>query len=285
MVKRMYKKGLVVGIIVLFIAVSFAPSINANVSRLPVNNKLVETAVRIHNSRGITPYTLKLTEKESDEVDRIFDNLRVSLDSAETDEEIDEIYDNAVESLYELGMFPRMTLKEAKQLIKGNSKKSQSGNIGNGDENFNCQISGTASNCFQGAMGRLFRGQLLFLFIYVLLKLFFGRENFPYFNGRISLICFGTNFIRYDDIHYYPSAGWVHTNGSNGVIKWKGTFYGNIDYFESEEEYPPGYEYKEGLYQGVTEFNGVFIDPWLDGNPSFLGNAEHVKLSYTPNWP
>jgi hypothetical protein len=134
------KKLLVVGIIILFISVSVAPNINANIDRTTVKSKLVETAIRIHRTRSITPYTLKLTEKESDEIDVIFDNLKIRLDTAVKGEEIDAIYDNAVESLYELGMFPRMTLKEAKQLVNSNSVKSSSGNVGTGDENFNCKI-------------------------------------------------------------------------------------------------------------------------------------------------
>ena len=69
------KKILVIGIIISFISVSVAPNINANISSSPVKSNLVETSVRIHRARGITPFTLKLTEKESDEIDRIFDNF------------------------------------------------------------------------------------------------------------------------------------------------------------------------------------------------------------------
>ena len=154
MKKELLSKTLVVGIIVLFLAVSFAPSINANIGRFLVKSKLVETSVRIHNSRGITPFTLRLTEKESDEIGRIFDNLKVRLDTAVTGEEIDEIYDDAVESLHELGMFPRMTIKEAKQLINCKSVKSQSGYL-EGDENFNCRVIGWTTNTVMFDLGRL----------------------------------------------------------------------------------------------------------------------------------
>jgi hypothetical protein len=159
MVERRYKKGLVVGIIILFLAVSIVPSINANIDRLPVKNKLVETMVRIHNSRGIIPFTLKISEKQSDEIDRIFDNLKISLDTAVTDDEIDEIYDDAVVSLYELGLFSRMTLKEAKQLVNGKSKNQRvaesSSNLGNVDENFNCRVIGWTTNTVMFDLGRL----------------------------------------------------------------------------------------------------------------------------------
>jgi hypothetical protein len=284
MVESMFKKGLVVGIIVLFIGLAFVPSINANINRTPLKNKLVETAVRIYNSRGITPYKLKLTEKESDEIDRIFDALKVSLDSAETGEEIDEIYDEAVESLYELGLFPKMTLKEAKQLVDGKGVKNSIGNLGMRGGNSNCRISGTADVCYMFNVGRLFMGGILFALILFYYRMKDGYLwNFPNFNGRIGTLSVGSYDVDYDE--YSPSYGWVHTNGTNGVIKWEGAFYGDIDYTEIVWEYPHGLTFTTGLYKGVHEFNGIWTQNSKWGPSNFIGNAEHVKLSYTPSWP
>jgi len=267
-----YKKGLVVGIIVLFIGVSIIPSINANIGRTPVNSKLVETSVRIHRANGITPYTLKLTEKESDEVDRIFDNLKVSLDSAETGEEIDEIFDNAVESLYKLGMFPRMTLKEAKQLVNGNSVKNPLCNFGTCGGNCDCKIAGETTYTYMHDLNRIF----LNIILEFLRFLPFGHDyNFNYFNGKIGGISFGEFWYGYP--YWYPSEGWVHTNGSNGVIKWEGEFYGarGIRQF-----YGSTYESLTWVFMGVTNFEGLWIDRWNQHPPCYLGNADHVNLRY-----
>jgi len=262
------------------------PSINANIDRLPVKSKLVETAVRIHNSRGITPFTLRLTEKESDEVDRIFDYLKVSLDSAESGEEIDEIYDDAVESLYELGMFPRMTVKEAKQLVNGRSK-GQSGIIGTADENFNCSIAGQTTETF---MFKLDNPSLNILLWY--LRSFFfipGIEHWRYINllfyiGEIGEISFGRYQKQY--IEYYPANGWVSTDGLNGVVEWEGEFYGNLGRKLVYEDV--WYHIAEWVYTGVSNFEGL----WIGRNRLsyfkpvyFIGNAEHVGFSYTPFWP
>jgi hypothetical protein len=280
MKKKLYKKGLVLGIIVLFIVVSFAPSINANVSRLTVKSKLVETSVRIHRARGIIPYTLKLSEKESDEIDRIFDNIKVCLDSAVTDDEIDEIYDDAVVSLYELGLFPKMSFDEAKQLVRGKSVKSSLENMGTADENFNCQIAGTASRCFIFKLGWLFQGGLLYNLIQYLIRylgeLWSWREyNLPYFEGRIGEISFGSGIWMYPS--YFPSRGWVWTNGTNGVVEWEGEFYGNIDEHMVWEDHVG--DVKEYVYIGVNEFEGLWIDE-RGKHPWFLGNAEHVSITY-----
>jgi hypothetical protein len=275
------KKLLIVVIIVLFISVSIAPSINANVGRIPDNGKLVETSIRIHRARSITPYTLKLSEKESDEVDRIFDNLKVRLDTAVTGEEIDEIYDDAVESLYELGLFPRMTLKEAKQLVKGKSK-SQSGNFGNKGENFNCSIAGQTTEAFMFDLANSLNNRIL-KFIRSFLGMFFiYGYNFRFYEGEIGTISFGS-FESYYNV-YYPSKGWVHTDGSNGVVKWEGEFYGRL-----EPRYFHGFSYdiQTFVFTGVTNFNGLWINRWFRP-PCYLGNAEHVRISNNeppPPWP
>jgi hypothetical protein len=209
-----------------------------------------KTTVRIHNSRGIIPYTLKLTEK----------------------------------SLYELGMFPRMTLKEAKQLVKGNSEKSQSCTLGTRGENFNCQISGSTYRCYIYGVGRLFQGYILLTLILAFQRMVNRDYNFPRFSGRIGLMSFGTYDVDYDI--YHPSGGWVHTNGTNGVIKWEtGGFYGNIDYWEEVYEYPHDITFTMGYYKGVDEFNGLWTQKsgWNPGN--FIGNAKHVSLTSTPSWP
>jgi hypothetical protein len=258
------------------IAVSIAPSINANIDRLPIKSKLVETSVRIHRSNGITPFTLKLSEKESDEIDRIFDNLKVRLDSAETGEEIDEIYDDAVESLYELGLFPRMTLREAKQLVKGKSK-SQSSNVGSGDENFNCSISGQTTHTYSFGLKNLLNLDRFFLnFILGFLRLYDVADNYRYYLGKINSICFGEYWSGYP--YWYPSNGWVHTNGTNGVVKWEGKFYGGA----KGTEWLGGfvYEYQTWTFIGVKKFEGLFIDLWSQQPPCYLGNAEYVKIRY-----
>jgi hypothetical protein len=276
MIDRMYKKGLVVGIIILFVAVAVAPSINANIGRLPVKSKLVETSVRIHHSNGITPYTLKLTEKESDEVDRIFDNLKVSLDSAESGEEIDEIYDDAVESLYKLGLFLRMTLKEAKQLVNGNSAKTHSGNIGTCGGNCECKVAGETTLTFMHDLANPIRNFILEFLFRGLLGWFVGHDvNFQYYNGKIGSISFGTYDKCYSP-YYVPSEGWVWTDGTNGVVKWNGSFYGARG---ERQFYGPTYESLVWVFDGVTNFEGLWIDRWFVP-PCYLGNAEHVNLRY-----
>ena len=259
------KKLMVVGIIILFISVSVAPSINANIGRTPVKSKLVETSIRIHRTRGITPYTLRLTEKVSDEIDRIFDNLKVSLDSAETDKEIDEIYDDAVESLYELGMFPKMTVEEAKQLVTS-------------EENFNCKIAGETTETYMFDLDNPFWNRFLeFLRNFYILLVFddWNPINLLYYEGEIGQISFGRTIAEYGD--RYPTKGWIWTKGTSGVVKWEGEFYGDIKRRLVYEDV--WYDIQEYVYEGVKNFEGLFIDKRGEP-PCYLGNAEYVSITY-----
>jgi hypothetical protein len=270
------KKVLVVGIILLFIGLAVIPSINAYDSIKPVKSKLVDTSIRIHRARGITPFTVRLTERESKEIDIIFDNLKVSLDSAETDEEIDAIYDDAVESLYELGLFPRMTLKEAKQLVKGKNDKSQSGNLGTCGGNCDCKIAGETTLTFMHDLANPIKEYILEFLFRGLLGWFVGHDvNFQYYNGKIGSISFGT-YERYYNPSFVPSEGWVWTNGMNGVIKWEGEFYGARG---ERQFYGEIYEYLVWVFDGVTNFEGLWIDRWFVP-PCYLGYADHVNLRY-----
>jgi hypothetical protein len=289
MVNGMFKKGLVVGIIILFISVSVAPSINANIGRSPVMSKFVETSVRIHRDNGITSYTLRLTENELEEVDRIFDNLKVRFDSAESDEEIDEIYDDAVESLYELGLFPKdMTVEEAKQFIKGKSRKSSVkipvGNLETVNENWNCQIAGRTTDTVMFDLDNPVLNsilQLRRLFMYYT----FWQYSFRFYGGKIGNISLGSSSFSSYDLDYYPAKGWVWTNGSNGVVSWIGKFYGRIEdkviWWDTHQQW--------GIYAytGIRNFEGLWIKR-IFGQANLLGNAERVRLSYDeppPHWP
>jgi hypothetical protein len=76
--------------------------------------------------------------------------------------------------------------------------------------------------------------------------------------------------------------GWVSTDGSNGVVEWNGEFYGNLGRKLVYEDV--WYRIKEYVFTGISNFNGLWIGRLFPNIPVyFLGNAEHVSLSYTPS--
>jgi hypothetical protein len=102
--------------------------------------------------------------------------------------------------------------------------------------------------------------------------------NFRYYDGKIGSITLGSAEYGGMGDDYSPAIGWVWTNGTNGIVKWNGSFYGK----EVKDIYWDG-NLREGLcaFAGVSNFNGL----WITGHVTpayFVGNAEHVKITYEP---
>jgi hypothetical protein len=172
--------------------------------------------------------------------------------------------------LDKLGMFPRMTLKEAKQLVNSDSKNSKSGNLETCGGNCYCNIAGQTTYTYMLDLNRIFLNNLL-EFIR-----FYGpyEYNYRYYKGKIGGISFGEFWDGYPI--WNPSVGWVHTDGFNGIIDWEGEFYGARGGRQFAGEI---YEYLTWVFMGVTNFNGLWIDKRGEP-PCYLGYADHVNLRY-----
>jgi len=79
-------KGIAVVVILLFIGLAFAPSINADVSK----EELVEVTTEFCGLGK--KHTVKLTQEEVDELDQLFDDIKERLDNIETREETCLLY-------------------------------------------------------------------------------------------------------------------------------------------------------------------------------------------------
>ena len=113
------KKPLAVAVILLFIGVAFAPSINANVVKTSVDNEIVEYTMEVCGINGAEPQTVSLSKEEALEVDKLFDDIDKRLHDAETQEEIIEIYNEAIVELDKYGLLGDLTVKQAQWLVTG----------------------------------------------------------------------------------------------------------------------------------------------------------------------
>ena len=112
------KKGLVVSVILLFIGVAIAPSINFNVVKASSDNDLVEVTTQACGITGLQPKTVKLTKQQNQEVKAVFDELKNRLSNAKTREETNRIFNETILSLYHYNLLPRgMSIEQAKQLV------------------------------------------------------------------------------------------------------------------------------------------------------------------------
>ncbi len=119
------KKLLVVGVIVLFLGLAIAPSINANVSKASVDSDLVEITTEVCGINGVTPNTVLLSKGDAEEVDRLFDSIRERLNATGTREETEKIFNEAVVELDKYGLLGGLSVEQAQKLVTGEYQRSK----------------------------------------------------------------------------------------------------------------------------------------------------------------
>jgi len=108
------KKLISVAVILLFIGLAFAPSINANISK----EELVEFTTEVCGLNG-GKQTVKLTQQQADEVEVLFNLIREQLNATESREEAEEIFKDAVVELDKYGLLGGLSVKQAQRLVLG----------------------------------------------------------------------------------------------------------------------------------------------------------------------
>jgi hypothetical protein len=108
----------VVGVIVLFLGVAIAPSINANLSKASIDSELVEITTEICGLNG-GKHTVSLSKEDAEEVDRLFNSIKERLDNVVTREDTVEIFNEAVVELDKYGLLGGLSVKQAQRLVTG----------------------------------------------------------------------------------------------------------------------------------------------------------------------
>ncbi len=285
MQKGLWKKGLVLGIIILFVGIAVQPGIIADDSFESVNSELVEITIQICNGNGANDITVMLTEEQVKELESIISSTKTKLDAAKTMEETSAIFNDAAVSLYELGVLPEgMSIEDAQRLVNGIGKNpwivkilerwfSRNQEEKETVENFLCLIAGhTDETWFVGPsfiLKLIIWGPLLPLII--LLNILFGTEIpdidelFQLFfdRGLISLIwqynplAFGhTILLGYYSTDYWPpgwvhAEGWIYTIGLKGIKSWN-SFGGSVLGFTGIKICYPPIEDRTHFYMGAA---------------------------------
>ena len=111
----MKREGLTVAVILLFIGLAVSPSIYADTQP---EDEYVEFTTEVCGFPGIKPKTIRLTQSQADEVDRIFKNLQVQLNGTVSLEETVDIYTDAVDELARFGLLGDISVHVMKRLIQ-----------------------------------------------------------------------------------------------------------------------------------------------------------------------
>jgi len=253
----MKRKCLAIGIILLFVGVTIAPTINFQVVKASTDDDLVEVTTQACGIQGYKDTTVKLTREQYQNLEQYLVEFRARLNQTTTREEAIPIFKDAVVELDKYGLLPRgMSVEKAQKLVIEGYKIFQDRDILNTlcnsnkrmlAENINilCYFTGQIDNSYVLTL----RQRLLFiplLLIEILLMPFFDVlpklikfiENlldFIYFNvlsispiGFNEWICMGVFSGNWPYSILHPSNGWINTIGLNGIKKWEGEFAGGL---------------------------------------------------------
>lgn len=279
MKKNMLCKALALGIVFLFFGACSVSAININ-SYNKCNTLNIETEI-------------------------IFNELRSKLDTITTKQETISLFKELIMKLNDYELLPKgMSVKRAQRLVTWCYLKSElnlpfQNNNEKNTGNSNCFVVGITNNTFfrpyptiydipiinylyfNTSFGNFFN----FLVWFYVIRAFqpFKIGPFAYFGDRYKLVENGN--IIFDDIDI--SSGWVWTQGTNGVKKWNGTFYGGL-YMKYRKSGEDDDNYAEAWQPvGIRGFVGINLlnDVLSSGIPNiYIGFAKEVNLTYSPPW-
>ena len=280
------KKTLAFGIVLIFIGVAFAPSLYAYVETISEQQELIEIPIQICGLGGINEYTAKLSKVDADRLDTLFVDIHRRLNASESREETISIYKEAVVELDSLGLLGGHSVEEVQKLVtrelfensflinllgllKNNKLEPMDNHI-----NSQCYINGEVTNstlypCFYIILRSIpILGQFIFNIFH------FHMSHKQQTKTYLGYITFGHSFhdIDYYEDYYYPSEGWIRTEGTNGIIEQNGSFYGLCS-----DIYIPG-----SIIQYFEEHIGAEGFTGLKVGKNILGYAAEVRLSSSP---
>jgi hypothetical protein len=115
---QMKRKWLAVGIILLFIGVTVAPSINQSIVTASQEDDLVEVTTQACGIQGYGDTTVKLTRQQYQNLEEYLVEFRARLNQTTTREEAIPIFKDAVVELDRYGLLPRgMSVEQAQNLV------------------------------------------------------------------------------------------------------------------------------------------------------------------------
>jgi hypothetical protein len=294
--KTTINKSLAVGIILLFIGIAVAPSINFTVAKASNDNDLVEVTTQACGIKGYENTTVKLTREHYQNLEQYLIEFRARLNQTTTREEAVPIFNEAVVELNKYGLLPKgMSVEQAqrvitvdyqnKNMIKLQEKLLHSRLLAqDNNSNYFCLIAGKSNDC--RSIGPLGLSVQVFLFLFFhLLYAIYDMDIFIILNVIMLVPMYEHSAVRIFNLlgaltfghHYtvtnYPSTGWVFTYGLMGKKLWNNTFIGGLFHTFVEPS-------DIGSYScvGASGFSGIRILFPDETTSHFIGSALRVKL-------
>jgi hypothetical protein len=290
------KKILVVGIILLFIGVAVAPSINHSVVTASQEDDFVEVTTQTCGIRGFRDTTVKLTRQQYSNLEQYLVEFRAKLNQTSTSAEAIPILKEAVVELDKYGLLLKgVSVRYAQDLVVRSlhaplvSKAYEKVAISqyptqDSDRNVLCLIAGhTTCTFFDNIVSVLsyvfeyifynFDMQMLQFLCYWLQMVASGVCNLNPFSimNRINL----GNYYYDSPDEVYKAAGWVTTVGLLGMKKTEGDMIGVLPF--QGTAYTNFYR-ASVLYPAAIGFTGIKIGI-PDHEFYYIGSALLVDIS------
>ena len=280
MKKNMFRKELVLGIIILFVGIAVQPGIIADNVIESDKSEMVEITIQICEIDGVYDYDVLLSQEQAEELENLISRTKNKLDDAKTSGETSIIFSDTVASLFEIGILSEsMDIEDIQCLVNGEKQNSEvvkkleewfnrnQGNIGT-EDNYLCLISGDSTGtCFQGPIGLismivfgyLLKNDMIFTFLLSIWNNF--PLSFGYKIGLGGLGISGTFFAQ----------GWVHTIGLNGIKNWDDTFIGSLPLLPVL-----GWDL---FFTGILGFTGINIGSLENNKHFYIGTALWTRMT------
>jgi hypothetical protein len=300
----MKRKWLAIGIILLFVGVTIAPTINFNTVKASTDDDLVEVTTQACGIQGYGNTTVKLTREQYQDLEQYLVEFRARLNQTSTREEAVPIFKDAVVELDKYGLLPKgMSVEQAQKLVTSGYKNQYCSQLlkkiydrnplpKNGINNQLCLVAGnTDYSDIVGPISMIgFCAKLIIFipifFVYLILdelgfKMLAEKLNnvleiiltdyIPFEMGGFGIFGYAFRF-GLDDVYFVPSDGWVYSLGLQGTRSISGSFYGTITVF--------AWSWNYNFYLGVTGFIGLIIgSSHMSNTRFFLGSAYRIGLS------
>jgi hypothetical protein len=290
------KKILAVGVILLFVGVTIAPTINQSVVTASPDDDLVEVTTQACGIQGYKDTTVKLTGEQYQNLEEYLVEFRARLNQTTTREEAVPIYKDAVVELNKYGLLPKgMSVERAQKLVTGlcqnqNTILYQKRFLQDqlcpqeNDGNIFCLIAGRTTHTYFENIGVVFLNRIerttdnlylfgLSLYLGIFLTFLCWMNPLAVVN-RISL-----------GIDYGPdlASGWVITFGFLGTKTFQGDMRGSLSIEGTSHCWGGPDGSRETKYPAVVGFIGIKIGMGIDFYPGreflYIGSALWVDIT------
>lgn len=300
------RKGLTVGIILVFVSVAVFSNINISAVKASNDNDLVEVTTQTYSTTKDTLNTVQLTKQQVRDLRVLFDDLKIRLSTAASMEETQMIFNDAIVSLNRYNLLPvGMSIEQAKRVVTGRIQNQKAGPVlqninarlfGTSDareiHNALCYVAGNTSNTHFAKLAKRITHRLIAIMDY-------SSGNAPVVKIATALwvVCNQLSKIAqwmvkqnghhagvsiyFGNYHYYPypnwlypARGWLSTSGINGKQNITGSFWGQkvTSGWQPQDDW-----YMNHTWMGCAGFTGLITYVGPD-SAYYLGSALQVNV-------